>query len=135
MIAVCRVYSIGTSSCGKAVKMKNMGPTLGLRNLGCCIDFMMPSQAKPEQGKGNFTKTLQTALGDDCNDLFLNSAQASLLSYCSSVYLKLNYQHHLLLQQMFIQYLLWAMHHAKHLININQGGSRLLLFTGFLTHF
>lgn len=32
MIAICRVYRIGTSSCGKAVKMKNVGPALGLRD-------------------------------------------------------------------------------------------------------
>lgn len=54
MFPICRVYGIGTSNCGKIVKMKNMESGLGHRNLGNYIDLMMPSHAKPEEEKGTF---------------------------------------------------------------------------------
>lgn len=66
---------------------------------------------------------------------------ALTLSQLNNSHLKVTYQDHSLIQQMFIQCLLRARHHAKYLININKGGRKgtsmaraLTLFFKFKTY-
>lgn len=66
---------------------------------------------------------------------------ALTLSQFNNSCLKVTYQHHSVIQQMFIQCLLRARHHAKYVININKGGREgtsisraLTLFFKFKTY-